>query len=214
MSTSDDARMRADYVQYGCGLCAPVEWTNFDVSPSLRLRRVPLLGRFRLGPPFPKNVRYGDVTKGLPVAPGSCTAVYCSHTLEHLSFNDFRRAMANTYSYLKPGGTFRLVLPDLEALVKAYAEATDSEAAVRFMQGTMGVEERQRGIKGILLTAIGNSYHLWMWDYKAIADYLRRAGFVDIRRASFGDSPDPMFKLGEHPGRWEGHLGVECRRTA
>ena len=24
------------YVQYGCGLCAPKEWVNFDVSPTLR----------------------------------------------------------------------------------------------------------------------------------------------------------------------------------
>jgi hypothetical protein len=51
-----------------------------------------------------------------------------------------------------------------------------------------------------------------MWDYKAIAPELEAAGFAAIRRATLGDSPDPMFALVEDPGRWENCLGVECRR--
>ena len=32
------------YVQYGCGLSAPKEWINFDVSPTLRIQKTPILG--------------------------------------------------------------------------------------------------------------------------------------------------------------------------
>ena len=44
------------YVQYGCGGCAPDGWQNFDASPYVKLRSVPLLGRFtcneRVFPPL------------------------------------------------------------------------------------------------------------------------------------------------------------------
>lgn len=33
------------YVQFGCGLCAPPGWLNFDASPTPRFERLPLLGR-------------------------------------------------------------------------------------------------------------------------------------------------------------------------
>ena len=32
------------FVQYGCGLTAPTTWENYDVSPTLRVQKVPLLG--------------------------------------------------------------------------------------------------------------------------------------------------------------------------
>src|SRR5437016_6228704 len=122
------------YVQYGCGLCAPAGWVNFDVSPTLRLQKIPLLGRFVThgGPTFPKNVRYGDIVRGLPVAPGSCAVIYCSHVLEHLSLADFRTALRRTYEYLHPGGVFRFVLPDLEKLARDYVDSSDARASITF----------------------------------------------------------------------------------
>lgn len=94
-------------VQFGCGLSAPESWQNFDNSPTLRLQKLPLIGIFIKGkniPLFPKNVRYGDIVSGLPIKNGSCDVIYCSHVLEHLSLQDFRIAIKNTYNYLKPDG--------------------------------------------------------------------------------------------------------------
>lgn len=106
---------RPVYVQYGCGWSAPEAWLNFDSSPTLRFERLPLIGKLytRNARRFPANVRYGDVVKGLPVADKSCDGIYASHVLEHLAFADFEKALTNTFRYLKPGGTFRLVVPDL-----------------------------------------------------------------------------------------------------
>ena len=115
--------MNKRYVHYGCGLTAPVQWENFDVSPTLRIQKIPLLGRLvrqRLNAQFPENVRYGNIIKGLPVLEDSCDGVYCSHTLEHLSLVDFRKALANTKKILKPGGIFRCVVPDLESAARKY----------------------------------------------------------------------------------------------
>jgi hypothetical protein len=130
-------------VQFGCGLCAPDNWANFDSSPSLRLQRLPLIGHFVPGQRFPSNVRYGDILKGLPVGEGSVHLIYCSHVLEHLSLSDFRLALRNTYRCLKAGGTFRFVLPDLRVFAIEYVASHDPNAATTFIE-RLGMGERQR----------------------------------------------------------------------
>jgi SAM-dependent methyltransferase len=219
--TADDTRAQrripGTYVQFGCGLCAPTTWLNFDAGPAFWLEKnlpflKPLLLR-RGFPDYPANIRYGNVIEGLPVAPGTVDGVYCSHVLEHLALNEFRRAVRNVYSYLVPAGTFRFVLPDLEWLASSYLNSPDSEAASRFMrESDLGVHERSGGISGSMKLVFGRSAHLWMWDYKNMARELEAAGFTGIRRAQFHDNPDLRFLDVEDIGRWENCLGVECRK--
>lgn len=202
------------YVQYGCGWSAPDAWRNFDASPTLRFERVPLVGALytKNASRFPRNVGYGDIVRGLPVPRESCTGVYCSHVLEHLSLEDLRTALANTYHMLRPGGVFRFVLPDLEQSAREYLSNPASDAALAFMRGTgLGRERRTKGLRGLVISSLGNSQHLWMWDYKSLERELQDAGFVSARRAFLGDSSDPMFQQVEDSGRWDGCLGVECR---
>lgn len=208
------------YVQYGCGLSAPAGWINFDASPTLRLQRLPLLGRLArpvLNVVFPDGVRYGDILRGLPgIAPGSCAGVYCSHVLEHLALQDARRALANTLGLLAPGGTFRCVVPDLEAYARRYlsgVEAGDGEAAPRFVRDTLlGHEARPRSLRERLSLLLGNAHHLWMWDRAALARELSAAGFVDLRPCRCGDAADPRFRAVEDPDRFEDAVALEARR--
>src|SRR4051812_24771119 len=116
------------YVQYGCGHSAPVEWINFDISPTLRIQKTPIIGSLfkkQLNTTFPDNVRYGDIVKGLPIEENKCDGLYCSHVLEHLSLFDFRKALSNSYKILKPGGIFRCVIPDLEFSARKYIQNLD-----------------------------------------------------------------------------------------
>lgn len=204
------------YVQYGCGLVAPEGWLNFDVSPTLRLQRLALVGGFfraRLAPRFPDAVRLGDIRTGLPVAPGSVSGAYCSHVLEHLSLEDCRRALRNTFTMLRPGGRFRFVMPDLRWYAEAYVRDKGPRGAPTFMRETnLGHEQRPRGMGGMLRTWLGNATHLWMWDYESMAAELAGAGLTQIRRAVFGDCVDQRFNAVEEISRWKDQLGVECIR--
>ena len=112
----------SQYVQYGSGWSAPSGWRNFDASPTLRFERIPIIGSFykKNKSFFPRNVEYGDIIKGLPIAMKSCDGVYCSHILEHLPLDGFRVSLLNTLKILRPGGIFRLVLPDLEYYATQY----------------------------------------------------------------------------------------------
>src|ERR1700730_17321055 len=196
------------YIQYGCGLSCPDGWINFDASPTLRLQQLPVLGRFFRGGTtvFPANARYGDIVKGLPVPDNSADGIFASHVLEHLSLADFWLALCNTFRLLKPGGIFRLIVPDLEARARIYLqklESGDVDANTWLMRTAgIGIERRDRSLEGIARLVLGNSAHLWMWDEKSIAAALRKAGFVGVRRCHFNDSSDAAFQLVEDPGRF------------
>lgn len=211
--------MQKKYVQYGCGEIAPEEWMNFDASPTLRIQKTPFIGKLlkkRLNTVFPENVLYGDIIKGLPVPDNYCDGLFCSHTLEHLSLNDFRKALKNSYRILKEGGLFRIVMPDLESYARKYLAEVDkgnAEAAFIFFEmSRMGVKERPKGIKGIAASVFGNSGHLWLWDEASLKKELAAAGFKHIRRCDFDDSADPLFKKVEIVWRFKDAVAVECTR--
>jgi SAM-dependent methyltransferase len=202
-----------EYIQYGCGFSAPETWLNFDRSPTLRFERLPVVGRLytRNSQRFPDNVRYGDIVRGLPIPQASCSGVYCSHVLEHLALDEFHIAMQHTFQYLKPGGTFRLVLPDLKRLARDYLADGHPLAAFRFMEACLGKKRRARGLRDFVVGWLGSSGQ-WMWDEKAMTEQLREHGFRDIRRATFGDAEDRNFDAVEEKSQFEGCLAMQCRR--
>jgi predicted SAM-dependent methyltransferase len=203
------------YVQYGCGFNAPPGWTNFDASPTLRFERIPVLGRLytKNASRFPSNVRYGDIVSGLPLQTDACAGIYCSHILEHLAREDAARALRNTYRYLRPGGTFRLVLPDLEQLARDYLAKGTATAAHQFMESAcLGQTRRPRRLLDLLRVWLSNNSHLWMWDEKSLTSALEQAGFIDVRRCAFGDAKDERFEEVEQEDRFVGCLALECRK--
>ena len=209
---------------YGSAVCAVWLWNvcasyleNFDAGPAFWLQsRLPFLKPFLVKkgfPPYPRNIQYGDVIKGLPIPPQSADAVYCSHVLEHMTLDEFRLAIRNVFSYLRPGGTFRLVLPDLEQLIKLYLNDPSAGAASRFMQDSFLGEQtlcavyepcQLRSLAGRDISGCGTT--------RESREQLAAAGFTDIRRAQLGDSLDPRFSEVESESRWKDCLGVDCQR--
>lgn len=206
------------YIQYGCGLCAPNEWKNFDSSPTLQLQRLPLVGKLIENATkvhFPENVIYGDIVKGLPVKLNSCDGIYSSHTLEHLSLNDFRSALSNTYKILKVGGIFRCVVPDLETYARKYINNLEkgnenSSLIFLFDETLLGYKSRNRNVTKILTSYFSNSNHLTMWDNLSLINELTKIGFSSVRKCKFNDSTDSMFKHVEDINRFQNAVSIEC----
>lgn len=203
-------------LHYGCGLDTGEGWHNCDASPTLRFQRLPVFGplfKKWLKPRFPDAVHYGDIVRGIHVAAGSCDAVYCSHILEHLALEDLRTALKHTHACLKPGGLFRVVVPDFAQQVAAYQSNPNPEALSNFLRYTyLGRDKRPKGFKAFIREYFGNSHHLWMWDEKGLAAELRDAGFTNIRRCQAGDSANKAFLAVENPGRFDGGLAFECSK--
>lgn len=94
------------FVNLACGSTYVDEagWLNLDFTPaSSKVRKANLLGR-------------------LPVADGTADAVYCSHFLEHIPRQRVLSFLRECRRILRPGGTLRLVLPDLEEMCRTYLD--------------------------------------------------------------------------------------------
>jgi hypothetical protein len=61
----------------------------------LRLHHIQVFGPIftKGGERFLRSVRYGDVSRGLPLAEDYCDRVYASHVLEHVVLDDFYQAL-------------------------------------------------------------------------------------------------------------------------
>lgn len=86
----------------GCGTSYHPEWVNIDVEPAS------------------KEILCHDAATPLPFEDGCFDVCYCSHVLEHLSRDEARQLVVEIHRVLKPGGVIRLVVPDLEGIVRAY----------------------------------------------------------------------------------------------
>lgn len=211
------------YVNYGCGLCAPTNWSNYDGSPRLWLECTPIFAQIVglwQGRLFPANVRYGDIVRGLPLEPSSVDAVYASHVLEHLARRDVESALTNTYKLLRSGGIFRLVVPDIEwravRYVRDRGEGTCSAADAFIESCNIGSKHMPKGFLGRLRATYGHTGHRWMYDFRSMSTLLSQAGFVDVRRCTMGDSGDAMFDAVEAKDRFfemgELELALQARK--
>ena len=204
--------MCSSNVQFGCGFRVGQSWTNFDVSPTLRLSKVPILKQLLRLPDWPESVVYGDVVKGLPLPDGSCQRLYCDQVLEHLAKEDVFIALRECRRLLAPGGIFRLFVPDLRSIAETYVTMKSESAADWFMETSgLGVNHRPSGLMEHVREWMGNSRHLWLWDSDSMSKALESAGFSSSRVVKYRDSTDPIFDELESTVEWKLALGMEVR---
>ena len=89
-------------INVGCGSHFHQDWINLDLMSGI-----------------PGVLKY-DLRQGLPFDEGECDVIYHSHLLEHLTHEAGRRFLCDCFRALKPGGILRVVVPDLEEIVRVY----------------------------------------------------------------------------------------------
>lgn len=70
-----------------------------------------------------------DLLQGIPFPEGTFDAVYHSHVLEHFRREDAKRFLGECRRVLVPGGTLRVVVPDLEQICRLYLVALEKAMA-------------------------------------------------------------------------------------
>ena len=130
-----------------------------------------------------------------------------------MSGEDCDRALAHSFRDLEPAGLFRLIVPDFSAYIDSYLEDSSEHAVHVFLESSaLGRTRRARGLEGLIREWLGNSAQLRMWDERSMAARLRNHGFVNIRRATCGDSEDTRFMEVENPDRFVDALAMQCAR--
>jgi len=130
---SGDAEGDTVKVQLGTFDQSVTGWINTDITWHLFIARVPLLhhvlhavGLFSKERYLQhkhgvfKGLRYVDLTKRLPFRDQSVRVFFSSHMLEHLYPDEVEALMREMHRCLAPGGICRVVVPDLERIVRLF----------------------------------------------------------------------------------------------
>jgi len=84
------------------------------------LRALRVLPREKFDVPWSSDILIHDVRKPLPFPNSLFDAIYASHLLEHLNLEEGKRLLRECFRVLQPKGVPRMVVPDLEAIVREY----------------------------------------------------------------------------------------------
>ena len=91
-------------------------------------------------------------------------------------------AIANELAFLKEHGTLsadRVILVLNDGDPTQPMSSPNPDAASRFLADSyLGEKDAKRGFSSLVRVLFGRSKHLWMWDYKAIAQELAAAGEI------------------------------------
>ena len=195
----------------GCGLQTPEGWTNVDGSWNARLAKRPYLRRLltslhfiardKLEIPWSSKIFIHDIRKPLPFPDGSASAIYASHVLEHLYFEEARRLISEAFRVLCPGGILRVVVPDLHAIVQEYLGGHPfGQLSAEFASLRPADRVNHRLLMhwpnppaGNLLYRIYNSWqdfhsHKWMYDSDSLMAVFQAAGFAEVQRRGSRES--------------------------
>ncbi|MDT4915690.1 MAG: hypothetical protein QOH89_390, partial [Pseudonocardiales bacterium] len=139
---------------------------------------------------------YMDGTKPWIFEDRSLSHVYADNMIEHVPLAGGRVFFAEAYRCLRPGGTIRLVTPDVRTHVEMYLKG---DAAV--VSGPLADEYRSLGVViehpiDLLRTPIGEFGHHagYVYDFETLDAELQRAGFQPAVRRELQESDDPMLR--------------------
>jgi SAM-dependent methyltransferase len=199
-------------VNLGSGMVVAHGWINLDASlkallkgwPAFALRAIyPLLAHSDLKceefVTLLRNERFvhHDLRCGLPFPDASVDFLYISHALHHLYRAEAAKLLGEVIRTLKPGGTIRIVVPDLEYIMSLYQQGERERALSYFFYESPRSELFSRR---------------YQYDFLLLRDLLESMGFRDVRRCSYqkGRTPD----LGCLDRMPEESLFIEARRPA
>lgn len=198
-------------VNLGCGLQTPSGWVNLDGSYNAKLAKHPFLRRAlawlnllpadALNVPWSSSILIHDIRKPLPFADGAVAAIYASHVLEHLYREEAEQVAKESFRILATGGVLRVVVPDLEAIVREYmgerpfgALTSDDERLCRADRLNRRLLMRYpTPAHSHVLRRIYDSWkdlhsHKWMYDTESLVALVKGAGFIDVRRRDYLES--------------------------
>jgi len=177
----------------GTGLHVAPGWINIDSSIKTLFARLP---EFALRLVFPLATVRGTHSRdefvtllrdhrfvchnlkyGIPLPDSSVDFIFSSHVLHHLYREDALKLIREALRVLKPGGTMRITVPDLELIVALYLEGR-REQALEYLFYSKGPRSNL-------------SRRCYQYDFALLKDLMDEAGVRNVRRCKSGEGTVP-----------------------
>jgi SAM-dependent methyltransferase len=157
-----------------------------------------------------KNFRIKGDLLHIKLKNNKCDLVFISHTLEHIPHINIQKVLCEINRIMKPGGTIRILVPDLRKIATAYVKkdklffkkAKDEDHSIRTDLGFGGMLMNfivSPGQDTILLNRsvskfIAGYAHLYSYDFDMMKAILKLCGFCKIQHKKFCDSQVSDFR--------------------
>lgn len=145
-------------------------------------------GRFMglaLEPQHDREIRH-DARQPLPVADASVEKIQSQDVFEHLPYDDLPATLDDIHRALKPGGIFRLSLPDYGSPVLLSRCVFDEQGNVLAdlrMGGRVGWDRKSK--RRTVDFAPGGNAHLWFPTWELVWGLIRRSRLEDCAAIRF-----------------------------
>jgi SAM-dependent methyltransferase len=157
---------------------------------------------------------YLDATKRWPLDDDTVEYVFSDNVIEHLTLQAGRAMLGEARRCLRPGGTIRIVTPDLRAHVDMYLSgdsALHNEASGHYRNLGLDVEHPIDLVR-IPIASFGH-HQGYLYDFDTLATELVRAGFTNPTRCELGTS-DHAALSGLDSRSYEGGAQLAVEATA
>lgn len=144
-----------------------------DIRLNLGSGHIPLEGYVNVDSRELPGVDLVGDAANLPFDTDSVTEIFSSHFLEHFPEEQLTRVLLPEFRrMLKPGGHFRAVVPDVEAMMRAYvANAYDYDDMKQVIYGGQDYD---------------GDFHFNMFTESSMAQILNHAGFTEVTAVAVG----------------------------
>lgn len=156
------------YLNLGAGNVKLPGFLNIDLSPEADLQL--------------------DLTQPLPWPDRSVAGIYSEHFIEHLSQEEGIRLLLECRRVLVPGGIFRVATPDLQDIIRDYADNLKDPVWERY--GYYWTHNRCERLN----LAMREWGHKWLFDEEELVRLGRMLGYTVRARCALGQSIDPIFR--------------------
>ena len=170
----------------GAGADIRSGWVNIDLQ---------LRGAAGLQPPRDSEtvfINY-DLRRSLPLENDSCELIYSSHFFEHLDYEHGWALMRECHRVLKPGGVFRVSLPNFRGLFQAYISKDHDYVGLIDIRAEL--PELEPGtellVDHINFGVYQHGEHKWIYDEEKVLVLLKRLGFTSVAETPFKAGIDP-----------------------
>lgn len=138
-----------------------------------------------------------DVRKGLPFEDNSVRGIFSEHFFEHLDYTEEAPVfLTECLRSLQPGGVLRIVVPDIERYLRAYAQGDWSLfAEIRPLDEQL--KDHYYGWKYNTQMELINfvfrqgQQHKFAYDFATMEFLLRKCGFAKVGKQAYGASHMP-----------------------
>jgi len=175
-----DAYLRDEPIkrlQIGAGGARHEGWLNTDIEPG-------------------EGLAYLDATQAFPFPDATFQYVASEHVIEHLTYDQAKVMISESFRVLAPGGKVRVATPNLLRLIALF-DPNKSDEAKRYIAGKLEWHEwpKEPSSEAIILNLQMSSWgHKFLYDPATLRGALARAGFRSIKQFAMSESDDPVLR--------------------